>query len=63
VKEYIIMSTAAFMGYEKHHNKLTAIRRAASSCAGSGDIYQVLKCVATITPKGVTVDDHEKEDE
>jgi len=59
--EYIVMKTGVYGEYVHRKIKSRATQAAVEMCDGNGLAYQVLKCVATITPKGVTVDDHEKE--
>jgi len=60
--KYIVMSISDYSLYERYVRKNEAISNAKDSCMSHGSIVHVLKCVATITPKGVTVDDHEKEE-
>jgi len=60
--EYIVMKSGEYGCYARNNTKRRATSIAVELCDGNGLVYQVLKCVATITPKGVTVDDHEKEE-
>jgi len=60
--EYLFMNAEEYGIYSKWLAKMSAIRSAITSSTQNGEVYHVLKLVATITPKGVTVDDHEKEE-
>jgi len=61
--EYIRIESEYYSSYDKEQTKNRAINNAILACQRTGKIYYVLKTVATITPKGVTVDDYEKEEE
>ena len=60
---FIVVKNDVYEAYVHHPQKFIGIDRASKLCTDSAGVYRVLKCVATITPKGVTVDDHEKEEE